>query len=212
MPSTKRRSTRSGGGSATKKRASSSSTNHHDQAYDSDEPPPPVKTNQDKLLWRQDPESSFSDWTIEVSYQQQAKKKKARGSAASNTNNTMKTDIYHVHKANLASGPRRSEYFVKLFQDGGRFAESSQKTSRIELDEIAAKVFPQLLDYVYSVEAPLEISTESATALYHLGGYFEMRRLRWEAKQFWQKDMTSANCGMYYEHSQSLLDAYHPAS
>jgi hypothetical protein len=184
MPRTSKRKQAASGGDRPSKRSN--------DAYDSDEAPPPVRSNQDKSLWRQDPEESLSDWTIEISYE--------------GKNNKTKTDTYHVHRALLAAGPRKSEYFARLFQDGGRFAESNNKTSQIELEQISAKAFPQLLDYLYSVDAPLEIWTDTATALHHLGGYFEIRRLRWDAKQFWQRDLKASNCGTYLEHARILND------
>jgi hypothetical protein len=69
-----------------------------EKAYDSDEPPSPLMTNDDKLLWRQDPEESLSDWTIELSYETTAGES---GGASPD----IKTDTYHVHKALLAAGP-----------------------------------------------------------------------------------------------------------
>jgi hypothetical protein len=136
-------------------------------SYDSDEPPSPIweKVNADKLLWRQDPEENYSDWTLLISYETTDENEKE---------STTKTDEYHLHKATLAVGLRKSEYFARLFKAGGRFAESSSNTSRISLTKLEAKAFPHLLDYLYSVDADLEISTETATALHHLGGYFEM--------------------------------------
>ena len=61
------------------------------------------------------------------------------------------TDTYHVHKKKLAVGPRKSAYSVvgTLFSDGGRFAQPETQTSRIELDEIAAKSFHQLLPRLF---------------------------------------------------------------
>ena len=56
------------------------------------------------------------------------------------------------------------------------------------------------LDFAHWPEAELELTTENAPAQHSMAKYFEMRRLRWEAKQFWQKDMGSATCGTYYEH------------
>jgi len=156
-----------------------------DDAYDSDEPPPPV---QDAVSsYRLDPEESLSDWTVEIVVD-------------GTTHST-----YHVHKQNLAVGPRRSEYFVKIFSGGGRFAESRDNKSRIELEELNAKYFPELLDYAY--EGKLQLKTENSTALDSMAKYFDMRRLRWEAKQFWQKDIQQATtCGTYYEHARMLKD------
>lgn len=114
------------------------------------------------------------------------------------------TKTYHVHKVILAKGPRRSEYFFRLFRDGGRFAESETATSRIDLVEIAAKAFPQLLDYMYSIDGKQEVTTENASALPWLGQYFEMRRLRWDALQFCINDLSAQTCGTYYEHALLL--------
>jgi hypothetical protein len=119
--------------------------------YDSDLPPSPMseKMNADLLLWRQDPEESYSDWTLLISYE----------TTDENEKTATKTDEYHLHKGILAVGPRKSEYFARLFKAGGRFAESSSNTSRIILTELEANAFPHFLDYLYSVD-DLEISTE----------------------------------------------------
>ena len=151
--------------------------------YDSDSEPP---LSENVPLWRLDPVASFSDWTIEIVTLDQI-------------------TTYHVHKAHLAAGAYKSEYFRRLFQ-GNHFAESQSNTSRIELHELAANAFPDLLNYLYTMERPLNIHTENATALYHLGHYFEMRRLRWEAKQFWSNDLTVKTCALYYEHATLLHD------
>jgi BTB/POZ domain len=100
--------------------------------------------------------------------------------------------------------------------DGGRFAESQTKTSRIELHALAAEVFPVLLDYVYSTGASvadsmLPFSTQNATALYSLAKYFCIRSLRSLAKQFWKTDIRSSKtCETYYEHATMLQEAKIP--
>ena len=156
-------------------------------SYDSDEEPP---VNKDRVSsWRLDPEESLSDWTVEIVL----------------PNNGKMHATYHVHKQNLAVGPRKSEYFAKLFSQGGRFAENKESTSRIPMDELAAQSFPIVLDYLYSEGDKLPLSTNNATALHSMAKYFDMRRLKWEAKQFWQKDIERAdNCAIYYEHASIL--------
>ena len=259
------------------------SNKNFDYGYDSDEPPPMVKNKRDKLLWRQDPIESVSDWTIEITYNVTTENSNARKStirqtlqsssssstggtntttpAAVSVDNTSKattsastassttrrkTDVYHVHKCILSASPRKSEYFSRLFQhdrrptkkksptktvvddendsknnargqgDGaggssngagagaGGFIELQTNTSCIELEELAAIAFPYMLDYIYSMDHVLDVTTQTATALYYLGGYFELRSLRWDAKQFWLRDMDSTTCGTYYEHSKIL--------
>ena len=161
-----------------------------DVAYDSDKEPPKDEDISQVSSWRLKPSKSFSDWTIEISI------KSANAVAMSET--------YHVHKERLAVGPRKSVYFCSLLEGGGRFAESKSNCSRVELEGIAAKAFPALLDFVYT--GKLQITTDTATALHYLGGYFEVRRLRWEVKQFWKKDLTVRNCGIYYEHAKIFQD------
>jgi BTB/POZ domain len=123
-----------------------------------EEPPASKEKANDYLLWRHEEEDSLSDWTIHVRSTQPSTAAAvglaattAAGSAAKpheqghQANNAV-VKTYHVHKYVLATGPRRSEYFVRLFRHG--FAESHNSTSRIELDEIAAKAFPVLLDFL----------------------------------------------------------------
>jgi hypothetical protein len=161
--------------------------------YDSDKEPPPSEPTSAALNWRLDPSISLSDWTIEIGI-----------TDTDDINGTR--EKYHVHKVVLALGPRHSEYFYRLFQNDN-FAEAQTRVSRIQLHETAALVFPKLLDYLYSPnDKQLSIGTETATALHYLGQYFEMRHLRWDAKQFWQTDLTVENCATYYEHACLFSD------
>jgi len=102
-------------------------------------------------------------------------------------------------------GPRRCEYFTRLFHSDS-FSEATNRTSRITLHPLAAQAFSILLDYVYMTNEPLHIATETATALHFLGQYFENRKLRWEAKQFWKADLEFANCHVYYQHAKVFSD------
>jgi hypothetical protein len=53
----------------------------------------------------------------------------------------------------LANGPRRSEYFVPLFENDGNFSALQDKTSHIELNQLQVKAFPDFLDdYTYSTK------------------------------------------------------------
>jgi len=168
-------------------------------SYDSDaEPPPPIPSV--RSSWRLDPEESLSDWTIQIIV-------RANHTSTSSGDGDEITTTYHVHKFFLAVGPRKSEYFATLFSKGGRFAEAKDCTSRIPLDELAARSFPILLDYLYSETYVLPLDTNNATAIHSMAKYFDMRRLRWEAKQFWRKDIQSPTaCGVYYEHARMLKD------
>uniref|UniRef100_A0A7R9WS82 BTB domain-containing protein n=1 Tax=Craspedostauros australis TaxID=1486917 RepID=A0A7R9WS82_9STRA len=78
------------------------------------------------LTWRMDPETSFSDWVIEVH------------SAPLHEHHT-----YHVHRAIVGIGARRSVYFANIFyaEMGGGYG------TRLRLDPESRKYFPALLDY-----------------------------------------------------------------
>lgn len=164
-------------------------------AYDSDEEPP-VEDPNTKLQWRGEANENMSDWTIEIV-------------RPSNNNIVVTADTYHVHKLQLCYGARKSDYFVGLFGDGGgRYRESDVGISRIELGEREANAFPKMLDYMYETggKTGLEITTESAAALHKLGEYFQNRRLRWDAKVFWKKDMKLENLHLYCHDAQHFHD------
>lgn len=154
--------------------------------YNSDEEPPP-EHGAEKHLWRLDPAISHSDFVVEVTA----------------PDGSVRVDTYHVHKSVLSLGPRKSEYFAHLLQ--GSFSEVSQGVCRISLDAIAADAFPSLLDFLYGT-ARLECTTETATALHFLGQYFGIRRLRWQARQFWTKDISLENVSTYYQHACLFQD------
>lgn len=189
--------------------------------YDSDEEPP-TETIQDRLLWRQDRYESKSDWTIQIIVKHSKTETQNEddgirdevddANAVEEDDSVAATTIqtYHVHVRDLTAGPRRSEYFVQMLRDGGRFAESQSKTSRIELHAVAAEAFPMLLDFVYSSERddPVPFTTDNATALYSLANYFGIRRLQYLAKQFWKTDIKkSVDAGeTYYVYATKLQE------
>lgn len=149
--------------------------------YDSDLEEPD-KPNESRLDWRMDPAQSHSDWTIKITHEGETL-----------------CDIYHVHKCVIAVGAKRSEYFATLFGSQLPLRETANNTSNIELHKVAATAFPVLLDFMYSCKDKLQITTENSTALYYLAQYFQIKRLRWEARQFWQIDLSLENAGVYYE-------------
>jgi BTB/POZ domain len=128
---------------------------------------------------------------------------------------TTTTTIYHVHVRNLTVGPRRSEYFVVLLQDGGRFAESQSQTSRIQLHPMTAVAFPMLLDFMYSSEqdGPAPFTTANATALYSLANYFvAFDVFSFWPRSFWKTDVMQRTrnsvyaAETYYVHAAMLQE------
>jgi hypothetical protein len=105
----------------------------------------------------------------------------------------------------LSVGSRKSECFTRLFQNDN-FQESQSRTSHVDLHEIAADAFPAMLDHVCKQTSELIIDTKTAVSLHHLGQNFEIWRLRWEVKQFWQNDLDLSNCHVYHEHACIFQD------
>jgi len=141
-----------------------------------------------RLDWRTDPDKSLSDWTIEVA---------AVVTSNDETTTQPQSNHYHVHKTMLVL---ESEYFQSFFGEyphATTVDEYSPSATRLELHEKAARFFPDLLDYMYGRE--LKLTSDNATVFHFFGHYFGMRRLRWEAKQFWQSDMTHKTVATYYQ-------------
>jgi BTB/POZ domain len=157
----------------------------------------PDESIQDYLSWRK--EDSFSDWTIIITV--------TKPCVGLFSIEESKVITYNVHKTAMAIGPRRSGYFARLFGNDGRFSESQDNTSRIELNELQAMAFPDLLDYIYMpCRKERVFTTLNATPLYSLAKYFDVRRLRHETKKFFLQDMSKSTCSTYYEHAKILQE------
>jgi BTB/POZ domain len=142
----------------------------------------------DELTWRLDPSQSLSDWTITVV-------NKGTGTA----------EHYHVHKNLLAVGKRKSEYFAGIFREQ-RKARSHSNVTKLILPDTAARMIPMLLDYIYSNESVLDLSSETATGLRYLAQFFGIRVLFERIMRFIQKDLSLKTLASYYKGSADLGD------
>jgi hypothetical protein len=123
----------------------------------------PITAGNNPLSWRSDPDSSFSDWIIEIVTRDLATKTKVK-------------TLYHCHSNVLAWGPRRCEAFVTLFQQ--RLTEiPSNNVSTIELNPLEASSFPYLLDFLYC-ETQIPLSASKACALCLLADRLKINSLQ----------------------------------
>lgn len=157
--------------------------------YDEDFDEEQVETEPEQLTWRLDPQISLSDWTIKVI-----------------TRETRQAEYYHVHKNILAVGPRRGEYFVRNFRNSARMNKDTGSSTEVHLMSVAAKCIPQLLDYMYSNEGHLYITTELATGLRHLAQFFGIRPLHKKVMDFIVEDLSMKNVVQYYRDAVVLDD------
>ena len=96
----------------------------------------------------------------------------------------------------------RSSYFLNAFKKSSKSVEAA---TLIELKSSAARAFPSMLDYTYGVNA-LEITTDTAVALRHLGDHFGVPPMFKEANDFIQQDMNVENIHIYLKEGILLED------
>ena len=136
------------------------------------------------LSWKLDPEESLSDWTLIVRRYTESK-------------------TYHVHKACLAVGPGKSEYFASLFRL--QMKENTSNTSDIALEDSAADAVPLMLDFLYTQKLGI-ITAEEAVPLRYLAEYFGIKRLRQQVRSFIKQDISMANVHHYYQSAKEFHD------
>ena len=147
-----------------------------------------------QFSWRQDPDDSLSDWTIEITgtFEDDSKK--------------LAFHTYYVHKCKLGAGPRRSIYFQTLFSMAPHLSEHQEQTSRIELLEAEVSSFERMLDFMYGLESDDDVvTTANAVVMRYLSVYFQCGALMMQVNTFLGHDLVPAN-GPHY-----LLEAtkYH---
>ena len=128
---------------------------------------------------RDDPNDSFSDWTIEVT-----------------TEDNDDIVIYHVHRNFLCAGKHRSEYLERLFKMKQAIEKLQNSTSKISLIDSAA---------VFSWDVGFRIiasATLIAKMLLFLAKYFGIRILHDTLQEFIQQNLTPSSAQNY------LLEAF----
>ena len=134
------------------------------------------------LFWRDEENGKyFSDWKINI---------EADKSDCDDCSEETTVTVYDVHRLVLAMGPQKSGYFEALFQSGC-YSESSNRVSTVKLPEMAAKQFPDFLDYLYAQpqDSYAVINFENWESMKYLADYFLVPRLTEDVAQFIERDM-----------------------
>mmetsp|Transcript_24258 Transcript_24258/g.54218 ORF Transcript_24258/g.54218 Transcript_24258/m.54218 type:complete len:519 (+) Transcript_24258:699-2255(+) len=158
------------------------------------------------LTWSLGEPSAFCDWSIEVTTQiaNSKGKRKVKREGSNIKTSQPSVQVYHVHKAILSSGRRRSEYFTTLFKQSHLYNEFESNTSKIQLEESAAVAFPDILDYLYK-DKNVRLTASNATAVRHLAHYFGIRSLWKCASSYIKGDFSIETAPVYL--SEAML--YH---
>ena len=148
----------------------------------------------ERALWRYDPEESYSDWTLIVKYKV--------------NDSDYKEETYHVHKSALATGPRRSQYFAKMFQASLETKENVESKCTLEVLEEAAYAVPDLLDFLYGEpSSSFKICWFTAVPLRFWANYLGIEELFKETSAFIQSHMNSIYyCTMFLRQASIFQD------
>ena len=81
----------------------------------------------------------------------------------------------------------------------------------LKVDLISTRLVPRPFQNFWitcTVSLHIQVfETDSATALYYLAKYFDVRHLRWHVRRFWKDDVRKVEaCEMYYEHARILRE------
>jgi hypothetical protein len=145
--------------------------------------------DQEELIsWREPPEISESDWTLTVE------------SVPSGV-----IDKYPVHKSILTRGYKHGDFFVSLFGVQDNNAETIVDKP-IKVHEDAARLIPEMLDFLYSLDDELAINSESAACLAHLAQFFGMKALAKKVLFFMYDDMNVENIFVYLDTAMAFDD------
>lgn len=118
----------------------------------------------EKLSWRGDPATTFSDWCIVIDAEEPA------GLISASEAAVLEDHTFHVHRAILSQGPRASGYFHTLLST--QMSETTNRQSTIQLPLSCAKVFGSMLDFIYGEQ--LRASCSDAVPLMELARRFQL--------------------------------------
>lgn len=135
--------------------------------------------NTEVLSWRMDPGKSYSDISIQVKFL--------------NHDGSL---IYHVHKHIIAAGANKSS-FIAHHLNSDEIITGKNVCIVIELDFEGASAVPQLLDFIYSPDGELDISSENAVALHYVARAFGISTLSKKIVEFIDHDITLENIADY---------------
>ncbi|KAG7359184.1 BTB/POZ domain containing protein [Nitzschia inconspicua] len=139
--------------------------------------------------WRENPEVSESDWTMTIE------------SVPSGDINK-----YHVHKTVLQHGYKRGDFFVSLFEFTEKEEKLEKENSTIKVHEDAACLIPEMLDYMYSLDDELTITSDTAAALSHLSQFFGIKQLAKHVLIFMREDICVENMNVYLNTAMAFDD------
>ena len=130
--------------------------------------------------WRLPPYSSGSDWKLIIKIETDPS-----------------TIEYNVHKHMLTGGFKKSQFFVSLLQLASEEKLDDVEGATTTIHRDAVRLVPDMLDYIYSAQNILHITTENAVGLLHLAQFFTIRAMATKVLSFIYEDMSVKNMRTY---------------
>eukprot|EP00543_Licmophora_paradoxa_P001683 CAMPEP_0202447888 /NCGR_PEP_ID=MMETSP1360-20130828/6652_1 /ASSEMBLY_ACC=CAM_ASM_000848 /TAXON_ID=515479 /ORGANISM="Licmophora paradoxa, Strain CCMP2313" /LENGTH=842 /DNA_ID=CAMNT_0049065185 /DNA_START=141 /DNA_END=2669 /DNA_ORIENTATION=- len=145
---------------------------------------PNVDIKEEQLSWSRD-DNVLSDWRIIVQ----------------DSRDGSDMSVYYVHKLMLSTGPTKSEYFDSICKSHN----PGENVTKLTLSSSAVAAFPTMLDFMYSREDTLDVNTNNAVALRHLGRILSIRKLVVLVTTFIRDDMAYAK-SLHYLNAGAEFD------
>jgi len=108
-------------------------------------------------------------------------------------------ETYHLHRVNLAVGPKSCDYFVGLF-----CRPNSNHSHTVEIPLSCLPAIPVMLDFIYCHDTtiPLAVTTATAISLRYLGTLLGSRQLFNSATQFLRMDLCADTAIDYLQQAE----------
>jgi len=115
---------------------------------------------------------------------------------------------YRIHQGALTEGLKKSDYFVSFFNLSKERIKLEKKVKEctVKINKDASKLIPIMLDYLYSSNDDLHITSESAVAMRHLSEFFGIRALASRVLCFMQVDLKFSNMYSYITKANEFDD------
>lgn len=139
-----------------------------------------------RISWKSDPVESFSDWTVNVIYNE-----KHDGESV---------DVYHVHRNIVGYGTRKSEYLLRDFRKQLQDLDNNHPSniSHVLLPAARAQVFPMVLDFIYHTkEAKQTLTAERACNVFKVAELLEIIALQKAIADFYSQNLSLKNLGEF---------------
>lgn len=162
-----------------------------------------------RASWKSDPKASFSDWRLEIKFEDQA-------------NGQTRIDVYNLHKNVIAFGTRKSDFILQQITEleikqvvltnnsdhndhsitSGSTKSANDSRSAVTRimvpTESQAMAVPMVLDFLYyTKEMRQKLTPETSCNVFKVAEILEVHALQKAIGEFYMKNLTLNNLGEF---------------